>query len=68
MDMSTIENRQDLVDRYNEAVGAPGPLVQELQHQFLEGEMALDRIAQYVMQCEAMIEARNSMRRRLEKI
>lgn len=64
MDMSTIENRQDLVDRYNEAVGAPGPMVQELQHQFLQGKMAPDRISQYVMQCEDMIEARNSMRRR----
>lgn len=64
MDTSLIKNRQDLVDRYNKAVGAPGPLVTELQRHFLAGEMASDRIPQYVEQCEAMIEARNSMSRR----
>lgn len=64
MDMNLIENRKDLVDRYNEAVGVPGPMVRELQRGFLAGEMVLDRIPQYVDQCEAMIEARKSMTRR----
>lgn len=64
MDMNLIENRQDLVDRYNEAIGVPGPMVKELQRHFLAGEMVSGRIPQYVWQCEAMIEARNSMSRR----
>lgn len=63
MDMNLIENRQDLVNRYNAAVGTPGPLVRELQHHFLAGGMPSSRISHYVEQCEAMIEARMTMSR-----
>lgn len=64
MDMDLTENRHDLVDRYNDTVGPPGPQVAALQAQFLSGEFNQFRIAQYVQQCEDMIEARQSLRRK----
>lgn len=64
MDMDLIKNRQELVARYNKAIGEPGPLVRELQRAFLAGEMSTARINQYVQQSEAMIEARRPMVRR----
>lgn len=64
MDTNLIENRQDLVNKYNASVGEPGPLVTELQCRFLTGDMDPSLVKQYVAQCEVMIESRDSLRRR----
>lgn len=64
MDKMSSAARQHLVDRYNDALGPPGPQVAALQSQFLDFTMAQSRIDHYVQQCEYMIEARNPMRRK----
>lgn len=64
MKTKPTDTRQDLVDRYNEALGPPGPQVAALQASFLDGSMASANVLNYVQQCEYMIEARISLRRK----
>lgn len=57
-DMSLVQNRLDLILRYNSAIGKPGPHVTALQREFGNGFMNERRQSQYVLQCEYMIAAR----------
>lgn len=57
-DMTLVENRLDLINRYNAFVGEPGTQVTALQRSFLTGLMDQGRQIQYVLQCEYMIAAR----------
>ena len=60
-DMSVLDNRLDLVNRYNYSVGDPGPQVAHVQREFLNGLMPHEVVGSFVAQCEAIIDARRSM-------
>jgi hypothetical protein len=60
-DMSVLQNRLRLVNRYNHAMGPAGPQVSRVQQDFINGLMKSYFVATFVKQCEMMIEARRSM-------
>jgi hypothetical protein len=64
MKMLFRENRLNLVERYNDSVGTPGPLTDQLQTNFINGLMDPALVKQYVEQCEAIIASRASMKQR----
>ena len=61
LDMGLLQNRLDLVSRYNEAVGAPGPQVEQVQREFVDELMPPEFVSAFVDQCEMMIAARSTM-------
>lgn len=50
-------DRQNLIDQFNAAIGAPGQVVQEMQQDFVRGKMPYDEMVSYVRFCEYMIHA-----------
>lgn len=64
MEQKSVVLRQNLVNRYNDAVGPPGAQVSSLQKSFLTGALDRSVVARYIQQCEEMIEARMSLRPR----
>jgi hypothetical protein len=66
-DMSVLQNRLNLVNRYNQAIGPAGPKVSQVQQDFINGLMKPGIVATFVKQCEIMIEARRSMHPRQGK-
>jgi hypothetical protein len=61
LDMGVLYNRIILVRRYNEAMGAPGPAVEQLQQDFVEQTMRAEFVESFVDQCEFTIAARSTM-------
>jgi hypothetical protein len=61
LDMGAQQNRLDLMRRYNEAVGAPGPQVKQVQQEFIDGIMQPEFVITFADQCEMMIAARSTM-------
>jgi hypothetical protein len=53
--MDSIENRLDLINRYNAAVGFPGIEESEEQVKFIKGEMTKKEFFAYVRICEYRI-------------
>lgn len=60
-EMSVLQNRLNLVNRYNQAIGPAGPKVSQVQQDFINGLMKPGIVTTFVKQCEMMIEARRSM-------
>ena len=58
LDMSLRENRLDLVKRYNDALGAPGPVVKCVQAECVNGLMNPVTQPDFVAECEFLIESR----------
>lgn len=62
-DMSVLEKRLDLVNRYNHALGQPGPGVTYLQREFINGLMRPEWVACFVDECEMLIESSRRCKR-----
>jgi hypothetical protein len=67
-DMSVLQNRLSLVNRYNQALGPAGPKVSQVQQDFINGLMKPGIVATFVKQCELMIEARRPMHPRRQDV
>jgi hypothetical protein len=49
--------RMDLINRYNNAVGAPGPAVAHVHADFIKGNMDDEELAAFVIFCNELIKA-----------
>ncbi len=54
-DAALVSDRQNLVDQFNAAMGAPGHVVDAVQKDFVAGRMPYDDMISYVRFCEYMI-------------
>jgi hypothetical protein len=59
-DMSKIECRLDLVNRYNQCTGQIGRVVTDFQAKFLRGEMDAQEVVAYVRLTEYVISKMHS--------
>jgi len=55
---ATLAPRMDLINRYNNAVGAPSSAVAHVHADFINGNMEDEELAAFVIFCEELIRAR----------
>jgi hypothetical protein len=60
-DMSLMLNRLSLISRYNRCVGEPGPMVADVQRDFINGLMDSRIVPTFVAEYETIIESRRPM-------